>query len=103
MSTQPDEADFLDTVTVADNSDRHRYEAKTGGTVAGVANYRLQDGVITFVHTEVNPAYEGKGVAAKLVRAALDDVRARDLKVVPLCPFVKAAFARHKEYQDLLA
>ena len=43
------------------------------------------------------------GVASQLVRWALDDVRARGLVLVPVCPFVKAFIARHPdEYGDLV-
>jgi predicted GNAT family acetyltransferase len=55
------------------------------------------------VHTEVEPEWEGRGVGSELVRGALDDVRARGLKVRPLCPFVRAFIERHSEYLDLVA
>ena len=35
-------------------------------------------------------------------RAALDDIRARGLVVVPLCPFVARYVERHPEYDDLV-
>jgi predicted GNAT family acetyltransferase len=44
----------------------------------------------------------GHGHGSTLVRAALDDVRARGLSVIPLCPFVKAYIEKHPEYADLL-
>jgi predicted GNAT family acetyltransferase len=37
------------------------------------------------------------------VADALDDIRSRGLKVVPLCPFVAAYIRRHPEYEDLVA
>jgi uncharacterized protein len=58
--------------------------------------------VIVLVHTEVVPAVEGRGVASRLVSAALDDIRARGLRVVPICPFVRHYLGRHPEYGDLL-
>jgi uncharacterized protein len=45
----------------------------------------------------------GRGLASQLVAGALENVRARGLKVVPRCPFVRAYIARHPEYRDLLA
>jgi predicted GNAT family acetyltransferase len=52
------------------------------------------------VHTEVEP--RRKGLGNELVRGALDDLRARGLKVVPVCPFVGAYIRRHPAYADLL-
>ena len=59
--------------------------------------------MIVLVHTEVAPAVEGRGVGSRLVSAALDDIRARGLRLVPICPFVRAYLGRHPEYADLLA
>lgn len=90
-------------ISVVNNEAGHRYEAWLGGALAGVSVYTLDDGLITFTHTEVADAFEGKGVASRLIRAALDDVRVVGArKVRPLCPFVKAFVQRHADYQDLL-
>lgn len=59
--------------------------------------------MIVLVHTEVAPAVEGRGVGSRLVSAALDDIRARGLRLVPICPFVRAYLGRHPEHGDLLA
>jgi predicted GNAT family acetyltransferase len=54
------------------------------------------------VHTDVEPAYEGHGVGAELVKGALEDLRARGKKVRPFCPYVRAYIERHDEYRDLV-
>lgn len=87
---------------VRDNPDEQRYEAGLDGAVAGFAEYRIARDLLVFTHTEVDPAYEGQGVGGALVRQALDDVRGRGLKVLPLCPFVKAWIGRHPEYHDIV-
>ncbi len=86
---------------VRDNTAQNRFELDIDGHQA-VAYYRLTPGVITFVHTEVPQALSGQGVGSKLIRGALDIVRARGLKVVPQCPFVSAFMGKHPEYDDLL-
>ena len=86
---------------VSDNSAQHRFELAVDGHIAATY-YELADGVITFVHTEVPPELGGKGIGSKLVKGALDQVRARGLKVVAQCPFVKAWIDKHPEYADLL-
>jgi predicted GNAT family acetyltransferase len=58
---------------------------------------------IVFTHTIVPKAIEGRGVASKLIRAALDSARDQGLKVVAQCPFVAAYMQRHPETRDLLA
>lgn len=89
-------------VEVSDNADEERYEATTGGTVAGYAAYRLRPGLIAFVHTEVDEAFEGQGVGSALVSEALDDARRRALQVLPFCPFVNSYIDKHREYVDLV-
>ena len=89
------------TETVQNNPARKRYELEVEGHLAATY-YELSDGVITFVHTEVPKELEGKGIGSKLVKGALDQVRAAGLKVVPQCPFVKAYIEKHTEYADLL-
>ena len=89
-------------MTVTDRPDELRYEIEVDGEVAGFLLYRREPGVLELVHTDVDPRWEGKGVGAALVQGALDDVRARGLKVRPFCPFVRAYLRRHPEYEDLV-
>src|SRR5882724_7656821 len=86
---------------VSNNSALHRFELAVDGHIAATY-YELAGGVITFVHTEVPPELGGKGIGSKLVRGALDQVRAGGLKVIAQCPFVKAYIEKHPEYADLL-
>lgn len=88
---------------IVDNKAAHRYEVWVGDQRAGVATYRERPGSVVFQHTEIDPAFEGHGVGGRLARAALDDVRARGLSVVPLCPFIAAYIASHPQYADLVA
>jgi uncharacterized protein len=89
-------------LSVTDNPAGHRYEGRVGPDLAGVVDYHLQPGLITILHTEVADDFAGKGVGSLLVAATLDDVRARGLRVFPICPFVRAYIQRHPEYADLV-
>ena len=90
-------------IVFVDSPDRHRYELRSGDEVIGFIAYLLGDGVITLVHTEVDPAHGGQGHAATLARGALDDARSRGLSVVPSCPYVASYIEKHPEYADLVA
>ena len=87
---------------VTDNVDRRQFEMPLDGGLAFVAYRRIGD-ALHLDHAEVPPALEGQGVGARLVKATLDEVRARGLKVVPHCGFVRAYMKRHGEYDDLRA
>lgn len=90
-----------DEFTVTNNRDLAQYEIRVGGAMIGLAAYQKAKAVVVFTHTEVDPASAGTGAGTRLVRAALDDVRAAGLLVLPLCPFVQAFMTRHPEYADL--
>jgi predicted GNAT family acetyltransferase len=94
-----------DDIRVTDNPGKSRYEARLGERVLGLVDYRLEpDGRIVLVHTEVQPDAEGKGVGGRLAKGALEDVRARGLKLTVVCPFITSYLKRHpREYEDLLA
>jgi predicted GNAT family acetyltransferase len=88
---------------VTNNPQASRYELWLGTTRAGFIQYRAEPGTVLLVHTEVDPAVEGQGLGERLVAGALDDLRARGLKLVPLCPFVRAYLRRHLDQADLVA
>jgi predicted GNAT family acetyltransferase len=91
-------------VEIQNNVEKKRYEAWLGDELAGFATYARRNGVIRFIHTEVDDEFEGHGVGSTLARGALDDVR-RDgsRRVIASCPFIKKWIEEHPDYQDLLA
>jgi len=66
------------------------------------ADYVRQGHTVTFTHTGVPAALQGRGIAAQLVAAALDWARAEGVKVVPACSYVRVYMQRHRDTQDLL-
>ena len=87
---------------VRDNAEKQRYELEVEGSMV-LADYIRQGEKLLITHTETPPALQGRGLAGQLVKGMLADVRARGLKVVPLCSYVAAYFQRHPEERDLLA
>jgi predicted GNAT family acetyltransferase len=88
--------------TVSDNPEAERFEITVDGTLAGFAQYKLARDRIAFVHTEVDDAYEGQGLAKVLVTHALDEVRGRGVGVLPFCPYFRSFIAKNPEYLDLV-
>jgi NAD+ kinase len=67
-----------------------------------VLHYRRHGGEIELMHTEIDQAFEGRGLGSRLAAAALEDARRRTTPVVVTCPFVTSYLERHPEYHDLL-
>jgi predicted GNAT family acetyltransferase len=86
---------------LVNNKKAHRYEMTLGGGVA-FADYRKTGNVLTITHVEVPPALEGRGFAAQLMKAILEDIRAKGEKVIPVCSYAVAYMRRHPDQQDLL-
>jgi len=87
---------------VRDNTALSRFELNADGVTA-VANYHLAGKVMTFTHTEVPAQARHRGIASRLIEGALAEVRARGLKLVPHCSFVRDYLDTHPEDNDLLA
>ena len=91
-------------LTVIDNPDRSRYELRDDGRLLGFTEYHERDdGVLVFPHTVITEPKRGAGYGSTLVRAALDDVRAKGRTIVAECPFVKRFLREHPDYADLQA
>ncbi len=86
-------------MTVTHNVAQQRYELPVEHGLA-IAIYREQGDARVFTHTEVPPEDEGKGIGARIVKAALEDTRNQGFRIVPACSFVVAYVRRHPEFDD---
>lgn len=91
----------MSSAMVRDNKSKQRFELDVEGTMA-FANYRLAPGSVIITHTETPPALRGRGIASKLVKGALEIIRADGLKVVAGCSFVVDYLQEHPEYSDMV-
>jgi hypothetical protein len=87
-----------------DSTDRGRYFIKLSPDAEAEMTFRKADNnTIVVDHTGVPPAFEGRGIAAKLVNKMIEDARKDGFKITPLCSYVVAQFRRHPEWADLHA
>jgi len=89
-------------IDVRDNPEQSRFEIHVDGALAGFTHYRLGDDTMSFIHTEVDDAYAGQGLAKILVTQALDTVRDTGLWVLPFCPYVRRFISKNRDYVDLV-
>lgn len=84
-------------ILIADHPERHRYEAELDGQLAGYVEYNLLANGILFSHTEVLPAFEGRGVGSALARHVLEAARTQGQNVIPVCQFIAGYIRKHRD------
>ena len=92
----------MSNITFTNNEAGHRYEASLDGKLAAYAEYNLLTDAVMFTHTEVLPEHEGQGVGSAIAKHVLDDARARNLHVIPVCQFIAGYIRKHRDYADLV-
>lgn len=85
-------------VVVMDQPAAMRYEAHLGTEYAGFLEYRLVGDRRILLHTEVLPAFGGRGIGAAMARHVLEEARTSERRVTVKCPFLRAYVERHPEY-----
>ena len=90
----------MDQVWVRDNRALQRYEMPVGGDIV-FADYRRQPGRLVITHVETPPDLRGAGHASRLMRGVVEEARAEQVKILPLCSYARAWMQRHPEYRDL--
>jgi predicted GNAT family acetyltransferase len=85
-------------VVVADAPHDRRYEARIGGELVGLVDYRSDADAVILTHAEVFPQWEGHGVGTALARATLDDIVGQGKRIGPACPFIRDFMRDHPEY-----
>ncbi len=82
---------------------QRRFTLDRDGQASHLVYRRLDDSTVAFVHTYTPPALRGRGIAARVVEAALQWAEAEGLKVVPSCWFVAEYVERMPAWKRVLA
>jgi uncharacterized protein len=90
-------------VEIVDHPAAGRYELHHDGSLVGVVEYRIDDGVFVIAHVEVAPKLRGAGVSAPFLDSVLDLVTERGLKVRPLCGYAASHLRSQPGRAGLLA
>lgn len=85
------------------DEERQTFDALIGQDRATLEYRSNKEGKIFLTHTEVPPALQGNGVGSKLLIHVFDYIRDNNMRMIPVCPFVKSYLKRHPEYMKLVA
>ncbi|OBG28696.1 GNAT family N-acetyltransferase [Mycobacterium sp. 852002-51057_SCH5723018] len=78
-----------------------RYTIAVEGKAVGLADFADRDDQRVFYHTEVDPAYGGRGLASILIEEALTATRDEGKRIVPVCSMVVTVLKKHPEFDDI--
>ena len=90
------------TTIVRENAPEHRFERPIHETAMAAAYYRLDNGRLVFIHTEVPFEFSGQGIATELAHGTFELLRQSGRKATLVCPFMVHFFAAHPEYKDIV-
>lgn len=85
-----------------ESGSKGRYVVRLEGSEAEMTYTRAGEHLIIIDHTSVPDALRGRGIGAVLVHRAVEDARAGNKTIMPLCPFAKSQFDRHPDWSDVL-
>ena len=88
-------------IRVQRNSAAGRFEILVDDVMAGHTEYRDDNGIRTFPHTEVSSEFGGRGLAGKVVGEALRVTKEEGLRVRPTCEYVQGYIEKHPDSAEL--
>ena len=87
-------------ITTTERPDEQRYVLLDDGTEIGEEAYVDVNDERVLFHTVVSPDYAGQGLASTMVTSVMDDIVARGMKAVAVCPYVKSWLSKHPDYAE---
>lgn len=89
-------------IEIVFEADCKRSAAYDGAKQIGECEFSVSGNIWIIAHTGVRPAYEGKGIAKKLVLKVIEEARKKNAKIMPLCPYAKRMMEGKEEYKDVI-
>ncbi len=87
---------------VIDNKEKGRFETEVNGYLA-IIEYSVMPNILSLNHIEIDKNLEGKGIATEMAEKVLLQIEQRELKVIPVCPFIKNYIIKHPEWKSIVA
>ena len=84
-------------ISVLKNDELNRFEIYSDGELAGFVDFKIENQMISYTHTEIDPRFGGQGLGSQLIKEALDKALEQDLEVAPYCSFVSAYIKKSGE------
>ena len=85
---------------IRDNPAMSRFEMPVGDGAIAVAYYKVEDGRVVLLHTEVPQELSGLGYGSRLAHGVFEALRRDGKRVIAKCHFMSSNAARHPEYGD---
>ena len=84
-------------VSIVKNEKLNRFEIYSDGELAGFAEFKVVNQMISYTYTEIDPRFGGQGLGSQLIKEALDEALEQNLEVAPYCSFVSAYIKKNSE------
>jgi uncharacterized protein len=84
-------------ISILKNEELNRFEIYSDGELAGFADFKVSNQMISYTHTEIDPKFGGQGLGSQLIKEALDEALDQTLEVAPHCSFVSAYIKKSGE------
>ena len=89
-------------LTVTDDVASSRFTLHLDGAIVGLADYSLDDTVVTIPYIETLPPYRGQGFAAVLMDGVIESVRANGRTIRPICSYAVSYLRERPDTHDLV-
>ncbi|MFM7355720.1 MAG: GNAT family N-acetyltransferase [Actinomycetota bacterium] len=84
-------------ISILKNEELSRFEIYSDGELAGFADFKIENQMISYTHTEIDPRFGGQGLGSQLIKETLDEALEQNLEVAPYCSFVSAYIKKNSE------
>jgi len=84
-------------ISILKSEELNRFEIYSDGELAGFADFKIENQMISYTHTEIDPRFGGQGLGSQLIKEALDEALEQNLEVAPHCSFVSAYIKKSGE------